>query len=338
MFPCRVGRQLVPKDKDGNIKKESKVNWPRSQWQLLSEQCARAKVELCVSHNVYEMQIEIDDDIYFRFTDPKVFYNSYKKLCLDRNVDIFKSLSSQGRIVAQNKQINHKISMCFLFNVNLSDTIKQFVLKARLQLLECESLLHTYYPHSYSKHCKICNHPSETVSHILNGCTKFKDMYTKRHNRALDFIHTKVASATPNGCTLLKDTVLRPHVFIDEQIDTTFVTTHTRPDITIIDETNKCVTLVEFSMPFDAFIDQCYQSKFDKYLPLCTELHDLGYRSEIIVLIIGSLGNVHSRFISGLAKLRISRTEGKFLARYLSISAMIGSFQVWKARCRNHVF
>ena len=39
-------------DKDGNIKKESKVNWPKSQWQLLSEQCARAKVELCVSHNV----------------------------------------------------------------------------------------------------------------------------------------------------------------------------------------------------------------------------------------------------------------------------------------------
>ena len=325
-------------DKEGNIKKLSKVNWPKSQWQLLSEQCARAKVELCIGNVGYELHVNIDEDINFRFSDPKTFYNFYKKLCLDRRSDAFRALGSQGRIVSQNRQIDHKTSSCFLFNMNLSDTIKQFVLRGRLQLLECESLLHTYYPLTYSKQCKICRHPSETVSHVLNGCTKFKDMYTKRHNRVLEFVHAKVASAVPKSCTVLKDSFLKPHIFTQQHTDQTFNTTHTRPDMTVVDTTNKRVTLVEISIPFDGFIDQCFQSKFDKYMPLCVEINNLGYRTETVVLVIGSLGNVHTRFISGLIKLGVSRVEAKFLAKYLSVSAIIGSFQVWKARCRNHIF
>ena len=73
-------------------------------------------------------------------------------------------------------------------------------------------------------------------------------------------------------------------------------------------------------------------------MPLCVENDNLGYRTETVVLVIGSLGNVHTRFISGLIKLGVSRVEAKFLAKYLSVSAIIGSFQVWKARCRNHIF
>ena len=325
-------------DKEGNIKKLGKVNWPKSQWHLLSEQCARANVTLHNGNSGFEFHVDVGDDITFRFTEPKTFYNFYKKLCLDRKLEALCALSSQGRIVGQNKQINHSLSSCFLFNLNLNDTIKQFVIKGRLQLLECESLLHTYYPQTYSKQCKICRHPSETVSHILNGCTKFKDMYMKRHNRVLDFVHAKVAAAAPASHTVLKDKVLKQSVFCEQHTDQTFHTAHTRPDITIIDKTNKRVTLVEVSIPFDGFIDQCYQSKFDKYLPLCLEINQLGYRSDCIVLVIGSLGNVHTRFISGLMKVGVSRSEATFLAKYLSISSIIGSFQVWKARCRNHTF
>ena len=52
-----------------------------------------------------------------------------------------------------------------------------------LQLLECNSLLHRYYPCVYPKSCLLCNNPFDTASHVLNGCMIFNDMYIKRHDR-----------------------------------------------------------------------------------------------------------------------------------------------------------
>ena len=94
------------------------------------------------------------------------------------------------------------------------------------------------------------------------------------------------------------------------------------------------VYITEISIPYDGFLKQCYQSKFDKYFPLALELNDLGFQTQIIILIIGSTGLVHHRFTSGLIKLGIGKSESKFLTQYCSISASIGSFKVWKSRCR----
>ena len=64
------------------------------------------------------------------------------------------------------------------------------------------------------------------------------------------------------------------------------------------------------------------------------EINQLGYSAKIIVLVIGSLGHVHSKFISGLTKIGINKKEAKMLTKYCSISAVIGSSKVWKTRCR----
>ena len=126
---------------------------------------------------------------------------------------------------------------------------------------------------------------------------------------------------------------LRPVNFLSES-NRSFVTRDTRPVIPIINKTDKTAYLVEVSSPFDSHLQKCYQSKFDKYLPLSLEINDLGYYTEIIVLIVGSLGYVHTRFISGLRKLNIPRHEAAFLAKYCSISAIIGSKRVWDMRCK----
>ena len=64
----------------------------------------------------------------------------------------------------------------------------------------------------------------------------------------------------------------------------------------------KEVALTEISVPFDAHLDICYKNKFNKYFPLSVEINALGYRTQIIVLVIGALGNVHKKFLSGLKK------------------------------------
>ena len=95
----------------------------------------------------------------------------------------------------------------------------------------------------------------------------------------------------------------------------------------------KSVKIIEISVPYDCHISLTYQEKFNKYFPLSQEINELGYYTEIIVLLIGSMGSVHSKFVGGLRKCKITTREAKFLARYCSVSTCIGSFRVWRQRC-----
>ena len=83
---------------------------------------------------------------------------------------------------------------------------------------------------------------------------------------------------------------------------TFLVTNATKPDICIIDYEMKTVIIIEISTPFDAHIDKCYQSKFDKYFPLSLEISQFDFRVKIVVLIVGSIGSIHKRFITGIQK------------------------------------
>ena len=160
-----------------------------------------------------------------------------------------------------------------------------------------------------------------------------KTINQKRHNRVIELIFSKVNSANQNK-VVLKDTPLKPSLFFSTNQNNTFSTDSTRPDIVTIDADQKYATIIEVSIPFDGHMSKTFQSKFDKYFPLSLEINDLGFRTDIIVLVVGSLGHVHSRFIPGLLKNKINKSEAKFLARYCSTSAMLGSFFAWRQRCR----
>ena len=70
-------------------------------------------------------------------------------------------------------------------------------------------------------------------------------------------------------------------------------------------------------------------------MPLCQRISDLGYHCKIVVLIVGSLGSVHKKFISGLCMAGLSPRRARAIAKYCSISAAIGSKIIWKLRCKN---
>ena len=326
-------------DARGNFTKESRINWPKSQWQHLSEMCAREKVQVTANNDRFIFSLSVDDDISFTFTDHKDFYNKYKKVKLDEITDRFKSLSSQGRVCRENTMIHFKLSFAFLENDKLREAIKIFTIKSRLQLLECDSLLHTWYPRTYTKNCKLCNNPYDTVSHILNGCMSLKNIYIDRHNRLVDLVFEKIKYYI--GCnenvSVIKDKFVKPFMFVNEiDSNTTFITNATRPDIVVIDKTSKNVKIIEISTPFDAHLDKCFDSKYVKYCSLSSEISSLGFDTDIIVLIIGSSGSVHRKFVSGLQMCNIPKTESLRLTKYLSISTIIGSYKCWKLRCQLH--
>ena len=88
--------------------------------------------------------------------------------------------------------------------------------------------------------------------------------------------------------------------------------------------TRKCL-IVEESVPFDVFVNDCYQSKLNRYLPLCQAITETGYDFKMIVLVVGSLSSVHCRFVSGLGLIGIPTSRVKRVAKYCSVNAMTGS-------------
>ena len=153
-------------------------------------------------------------------------------------------------------------------------------------------------------------------------------MYQARHNRIVILIHRNLPRR--DSSRVLKDSIISPQLF---QSANSFTSTATRPDLTVINEEERKVFLVEIAVPFDAHIDTCYEKKIEKYIQLCHDITALGYRCWVISIVIGSLGTVHRRVVSGLQLLGCPRYSSKWLARYLSISAALGSFQVWQRRC-----
>ena len=109
---------------------------------------------------------------------------------------------------------------------------------------------------------------------------------------------------------------------------------HRRPDQFLVNKAKKKAFIVEFSAPFDRFIDLCYEHKFNKYIELCNKCNELGYHTRIIVLIIGSLGLVHNKFVNGLKVIGLTTSKAKAIAKYVSASAQIGSYLCWSSRMR----
>ena len=321
------------KVENSKIVKASKINWPKSDWYHLFDMCQRENIQLIYrqSDERYAYVITCDDDISVIMAHSKPFYNMFKQMKLTQFEEKWQSLHSQGRVIREVvKCTDHRSSSSFLGNHMLSDDLRSFVCRGRLQLLQCNSLLHLYY--AIPKHCRLCGFRSDTASHILNGCPKLKNMYQKRHDRIVSLIHDKIVGKSKSDTVVLKDTFLTPDK-LDSQLPR-FEHPHTRPDIVCIDNKSRTVTLIEVAVPFDAHIDKTYTHKFDKYYPLSLEINQLDFSTRIIVLIVGSLGNVHKRFISGLKLLNLSNTDAKFMAKYCSVSAIIGSHMTWKIRCK----
>ena len=317
----------------GKLAKGSKVNWSKSDWVDLCELCHRIGIKMLKVEDTYKAAIPQDDDIEFLSDNHKLVYANLKHVAIEKEVCLWKEKVNQGRLARECIDFaDMSLSCQHLRLLGLSDRLIQFVVKGRLQLLETQSMLYIYYPNLHTKRCPSCNHPTDTTSHVLNGCMTHRQCYIQRHDRSVDHIHNELLKMSQfKDCRLLKNKVINNNVFPNAMFDEV---QHTKPDIIVIDDENNKVYIVELSHPYDAFIESCYQTKFDKYFPLSLAIQGAGYQCTIIVLIIGSLGHVHKRFVPGLKRLGMSQIRAKAIAKYLSVSSMIGSYRVWRRRWR----
>lgn len=94
----------------------------------------------------------------------------------------------------------------------------------------------------------------------------------------------------------------------------------------MLDKESKRVYLVEIYVSyFDAHFDACFENRFDKYYSLSMEFNKLDYMTSVIVLILGSVGHLHSRCVSGVILLCVCRDEASVVRNCISNRSIIVS-------------
>ena len=166
----------------------------------------------------------------------------------------------------------------------------------------------------------------------MNGCMHFRNIYVARHDRIVALIREETMKLHPQF-DIFSDQPITGD-FLGTQSDFQYIH-HRKPDLLICDRQTMKAFIVEISCPFDAFVNTCYNTKFNVYQPLNEHITlATPYSCKTIVIIIGSLGSIHNKVTSGLKMLGFSNRRCKAIARYLSISAAIGSNIIWKQRAR----
>ena len=159
----------------------------------------------------------------------------------------------------------------------------------------------------------------------------YKRLYTARHDRIVDLTASTVKDVFPENVTMYKHSRIMPEWF-SSSIDV-FLNIPNTPDVVFLDGDRRELLLLEIGCVHDLYMDMAFNDKILKYQPILAKLSDLGYQCKLVVLIFGSLGLVHNLVFSGLRLAGLSSRKSKQLAKFCSISAVIGSLAVWRRRC-----
>ena len=102
----------------------------------------------------------------------------------------------------------------------------------------------------------------------------------------------------------------------------------------MIKNEDKSMIIIDIVCPYDLYIENTYQDKIEKYVPLKAYLTSNGFGCEIKAIVIGSLGTAYYKTITTLCELGLSKRPAKGLLKWCSTSAIIGAKIIWNVICR----
>lgn len=174
-------------------------------------------------------------------------------------------------------------------------------------------------PSVVDDNCRMCFQRSETIQHILTGCSVLAPSeYKLRHDNIGRIIHAKLAEKygllheiTPyykyHPQTVLENTTYK--LYWDRSILTDKTVHHNRPDITIWDRVSKKVFFVDFAVVDNNNIMTTYQTKLGKYRELVQVVKEEWSleNAKTIPIVISATGIVPKVTVKSVEELDINK-------------------------------
>lgn len=131
--------------------------------------------------------------------------------------------------------------------------------------------------------CRRCNSASETIQHVTGACkTIVQSDYKHRHDQVANIIHQKLAlkynliSGPPTPYYKYQPEIVLENssykLYFDRAILTDKTTHFNRPDITLIDKTNKSAQIIDIAIPNTHNLQSTIAEKLSKYTDLKIEI------------------------------------------------------------------
>ncbi|CAB3233677.1 unnamed protein product [Arctia plantaginis] len=231
-----------------------------------------------------------------------------KLLSKQQKIDLWAQKSLHGRHLADLSQthVDRKASNEWLRRGELFPETEAFVIAIQDQVIDTlnykKHIIRT--PNLPTDLCRRCHSSSETIQHITGSCKSIVQTdYKHRHDQVAAIIHQNLAhkySFISNKTAYYKykpSTVLENNAFKiywDRTIITDKTIHYNRPDITILDKTNKIVFIIDIAVCNTHNLLTTHTEKMTKYTDLATEIKRQWQvdRVKIVPIVISTTGVV----------------------------------------------
>ena len=286
----------------------------KNMWSMARDSLALCSSKLLLTDTSVSLACEGTDP--FPWSKRRQGSRALKASAYQRHLHALLDCEDQGRAIAS-LQLHPSSNYWVSNGAFLSFPQYRFALKSRLNLLLVKTVQARCGRPITNTSCRLCHAHPETLSHVLNHCTRNLGMVRDRHNTILD----RLVRATPESLG---------SKFREQPLPGT--TGNNRPDLTIISPDNTSVILVDVTMPFEgspSALEEAAATKIAKYQPLCHQLSTHFASVKFLPFVIGSLGSWFPGNEEVLKLLHIGHRYAILMRKLCVSSAIGGSRNIW---------
>ena len=203
-----------------------------------------------------------------------------------------KKLTLQGEFAKLLIEEEENITWKSILN-NIPKGVLSFALKATVNGLPTPDNLKRWGTRKLDK-CTICGNFGN-LEHVLNWCNTALNQkrFNWRHDSVLKYMKKEMDKGKPESLTIYTD--IPGHSINGGTIPADILTTLQRPDIVIINRSERKITLFELTVSFEKNSDAAHARKTATFLDLITDLTQRGWSAENVPFEIGSRGHINNR-------------------------------------------
>ncbi|XP_072939818.1 uncharacterized protein [Epargyreus clarus] len=242
--------------------------------------------------------------------------------------------SLHGRHYQDLSQINvdKEASNAWLKRGELFPETEGFMLAIQDQVIETKNYRKFIIKNLSTDTCRKCNSSPETIQHITGACKSIAQTdYKHRHDQVANVIHQKLAHQYK-----LVDTIVPYHKYIPETVlenpstklyfDRGIFTDRTihfnRPDITLINKTNKTGYLIDIAIPNTHNLQTTIAEKLSKYTELKEEITRLWHLQKVTIvpIVLSTTGVIPKQLHRSLISLNLPSNTYHLLQKAVIIN------------------